>query len=379
MSEKYDYSVDKKTIEYTLKLLYSLANTTKGLQGLIDIGYSMLENPIMITDKSWRAIAATNAEIPDDAGWNELLKNGFLSPELVSAGIRENLADRIEQSEAPFRWQNSQMKYARLFNKLTVNGKSAATICVIEYNRPFTDQDIQMLKILSDFVTAEMQKSQFQQFSRGMQFEQFIENLLEGRLQDPKAIEERVKLLNIGIKKNIYVFVFDVSDFDSKQLSVSYMRDVLEKMISGGRAIIYDNKIVIAASFTKAQDLFKTELKNLGAFLKRHNIRCGISRRCTQLSELRFYYEQALHALRIGTYMDRDRYIYPYGEYALYHIAEACGQAGGSRFFCHPALETLIAYDKEYKTSFTNSLYEYLIHFKNIPTRPMPFIYTAIP
>jgi len=356
-----------KLLQFTLKLLDALANSNKGLQGLVDVGYSMLGNPIMITDKNWRAIAmTTDIEIPDDVGWNELLVNGFLSPELVSAGIRENLAERIEQSKEPFRWQDSGMKYARLFNKVMINGKSVATVSAIEYNRPFTEIDFALIKILSDSIAAEMQKEQFHQFTRGMQFEQLIENLLERRLKDPKVIEERIKLLNIGIKKNVYVFVFDVSEFDSKKYSISYMRDVLEKMISGGKALIYDNKIVIVASFSRAQDIFKTELLNLSAFLQKNKIRCGISRRCTQLADLRFYYEQALDALRVGTYMDRERYIYPYGEYAIYHIAEACSQAGGSKVFSHPALEALMAYDKEYNTTFTNSLYEYLIHFKNI-------------
>jgi DNA-binding PucR family transcriptional regulator len=157
-----------------------------------------------------------------------------------------------------------------------------------------------------------------------------------------------------------------VREFDTKQFSVSYMRDILEKMISGGRALIYNDKIVIAASFVRSRDIFKTELKNLGAFLKKYNIRCGISRRCTQPAELRFYYEQALEAMSIGTHMDFDRYIYPYGEYAIYHVAKLCFDSGGTKTFCHPALEVLIAHDKEYNTSFTESLYTYFRQFRNI-------------
>jgi sugar diacid utilization regulator len=258
------------------------------------------------------------------------------------------------------------MKYPRLFCRLTINDKTAATISLLEYNRPFTEDDYPLIKILSDAVSAELQKNQFQQYSRGMLYEDFIWNLLEGRMTDPIAIEERMKLLNLGIKKNIYIFVFDVREYDSAQFSVSYMRDLLENMISSGKALIYDDKIVITTSFTRARDIFKTELQNLSVFLKKYNIRCGISRRCTQLSELRFYYEQALEAMRIGTHMDVDRYIYPYGEYAIYHVAKACAEAGGIKTYCHPALETLLAHDRAYKTNFTDSLHAYLCHFKNI-------------
>ena len=93
---------------------------------------------------------------------------------------------------------------------------------------------------------------------------------------------------------------------------------------------------------------------------------CAISRRCAKLHELRFYYKQALDAMLIGTYLDYGRYIYPYGEYALYHIAGICSQSGDLKTFCHPALWTLMAYDEEYGTAFTQSLYAYLNNFRNI-------------
>jgi sugar diacid utilization regulator len=198
-----------------------------------------------------------------------------------------------------------------------------------------------------------------------MLYENFIWNLLEGRITDEKSIEERVRLLNLGLKKNIYVFVFDLREYDSSQYSLTYMRDVLEKMISGGQALIYDDKIVITASFMRARDIFRTELSNLSVFLQKYNIRCGISRRCTEPAQLRFYYEQALDAMRVGTHMDFNRYIYPYGEYAVYHIAEVCTVQGGAQKYCHPALEVLIAHDKEYGTAFTDSLYTYIRQFNS--------------
>jgi hypothetical protein len=355
--------------QFATMLLSAVASSSRndGIQVLVNLGRQALGNPIVITDKSWKAIAmTTDIDIPDDVGWNELQINGYLSADTVAAGIRGNLADKIEQSAAPFKWHSADMKYPRLMNRVSLGGKTIATISVVEYCRPFRDKDEALLKILGDAVTAELQKDHFQQFTRGILYENFIENLLEGRLKDPKVIEDRVKLLNIGIKKYVYVFVFDITDFDTKQYTVSYMRDVLEKMISGGQALIHDHKIVIASSYIRAKDIFEKELNILGEFLKKYNIRCGISRRCTQLAELRFYYEQALDALRIGTHLDADRFIYPYGEYAVYHIAESCMEAGGSKTFCHPALLALIAHDQEYGTHFINSLYAYLSHFRNI-------------
>jgi sugar diacid utilization regulator len=358
--------------QFASALLAALAGEGAGLQRIVDLGSKRLGNPIIVTDRSWKAIAMTSdAEVPDDSDWHEFRKRGLLPTDAVVSGIRDSLAERIDRSGAPFRWQGQGMAYPRVFKRLVVGGRTAATLSVVEYGRPFTEEDGGLLELLADAVSAELQKNQFQQYSRGMLYEEFIWNLLEGRLTDPKAIEERVKLLNLGLKKNIYVFVFDVREYDAGQYSASYLRDLLEQMISGGRAIVYNDHIVITASFSRARDIFRTELKNLGAFLKEYNIRCGISRRCTEPSELRFYYEQALDAMAVGTHMDGDRYIYAYGEYAVYHVAAACRAAGGQntldvRKFCHPGLLALLAYDREYQTHFTDSLGAYLRAFKNI-------------
>jgi sugar diacid utilization regulator len=353
--------------EYSAALLSALAEESGALSKIIGIGYSRLGNPILVTDKSWKAIAVTDgADAPDDPGWHAFFTDGILPPELVTSGLRDNLAQRIEQSTAPFRWQSADMTYPRIFRRIVIGDKTAAAVSVLEINRPFLSEDTPALELLCAAIAAELQKNQFRQYTRGMLYENFLWNLLEGRLTDPKTIEERVRILNLGMKKNIYVFVFDLREYDSQQYSLTYMRDVLEKMISGGQALVYDDKIVITASFTRARDIFKTELRNLSVFLKKYNIRCGISRRCTEPSQLRFYYEQALDAMRVGTHLDFDRYIYPYGEYAVYHIAEVCGEAGGAARFCHPALETLLAHDREYDTAFTDSLYAYIRHFKNV-------------
>jgi hypothetical protein len=187
--------------------------------------------------------------------------------------------------------------------KIPISGKLAATISVVEYFKPFSDGDPQLLKLLGHCVAALLQRDGGQRSGRGILYEDFIADLLEGRLPDPDIVEERIRTLNIGLKNNVYVFLFDVSGYDPRRFSITYMRDVLEKMVSGGQAAIYDGKIVIAANFSRSRDIFLTELSNLGEFLKQHNIRCGISRRCAKPHELRFYYDQALDALLIGTYL----------------------------------------------------------------------------
>jgi len=352
---------------FAARLLTAVADVSDAMESLMRIGAGALGNPIVLTDRGWNLIAKSNdAEILDDENWIELMANGCLSPESVTAGIRENLADKIESSGNPLVYQGSGMKYPRMLMRVRQGGKTVATVSVIEYFRRFRKQDEILLGLFATAMAAELQKHGAARHMRGILYEDFIESLLDGRLRDPNVVGERAKLFGVSNHKHLYVFVFDVSEYDPNQFSITYMRDTLEHMISGGRALIYDNKIIIIADFSRAHDVFKDELASLGAFLKKHNIRCGISRRCGELAQMRRHYEQACNAMRVGAHLYPGQYIYPYGEYAIYHIVEAVCASGDIVEYCHPALIKLLEYDQEYGAAFAKSLYTYLAHFRSM-------------
>ena len=347
-------------------LLLALSKA-RGMQTIVDIGYKMLENPIIVSDKSWKALALTSqVSIPDDRGWNEFINDGALSLNTVSMDIKNKLTDKIEQSEKPFVLKEASMKYPRMFGKVMIGSRTVATVSVIEYNRPFTERDYQLLSIFCNAVSAEMQKNKFLHYTRGLLYEKFIEDLLEGRIKNSGVIESQIKTLNLEIKEYIYVLAIDIRRFDSKHFSVSYMRDYLEKMISGSKALIYNDNITIVASYPRKNMIFDLDAVNLKEFLKQYNIRCGLSRCFTDLTQLRDYYNQAMLALELGYHMDSDKYFYAYDDYAIYHIAKACSDSAELKVFCHPKLLSLMEYDREHKTSFTESLYAYLKLSRNI-------------
>jgi hypothetical protein len=229
-------------------LLSSLAKA-RGLESIVAIAYKVLGNPIIVNDKSWKALAiASDVKDPDDVAWNEFMTTGALSLEIVSMNIKEKLTDRIEQSEMPFWCKEANMKYPRLFCRVAVGNRPVATVAVIEYYRPFIQRDYLMLGMLASAISAEMQKNKFLHYTRGLLYEEFIVDLIEGRIKNPSVIEEKVKSLNLGLRKYIYVVTVDIKEFDVTYFSIPYMRDYLEKMISGSKALIYNDNINMITS-----------------------------------------------------------------------------------------------------------------------------------
>jgi sugar diacid utilization regulator len=355
-----------KALTAAANLLTSLAKA-RGLESIVSIAYKVLGNPIIVSDKSWKALAiASDVKETDDLAWNEFLTNGALSLEIVSMNIKEKLTDRIEQSETPFLCKEANMMYPRLFCRVAVGARPVATVAVIEYHRPFIQRDYLLLSMLASAISAEMQKNKFLHYTRGLLYEEFIVDLIEGRLKNPSIIDEKVRSLNLGLKKFIHVVTIDIKEFDVTYFSIPYMRDYLEKMIGGSKAIIYNDKITLVTSYNSEHEIYDNDAVKLRDFLKDYRLHAGLSRPFVRLEELKDHYYQSLEALDLGTHIDSDVTIYAYDDYAIYHIAKVCADTSDLKKFCHPKLTYLMAYDAEHKTSFTDSLYTYLKHSRNI-------------
>jgi sugar diacid utilization regulator len=258
------------------------------------------------------------------------------------------------------------MKYARLLGRVLVGSRPVATVSVVELYHEFTDEDYETVRLLCDAISAEMQKNKFLHYTRGLLYEELVVELIEGKSGTSAQIMERVKVLSLGMKRYIYVLTIDLKGFDDERFSLTYMRDYLEKMISGSKAIIYNDQIVLLASSTRENGLNESDVSELCSFLREYNMRGGISRGFTKFEDLGEYYRQSLEALSIGARMDNSSCLCSYNEYAIYHIAKACSQVSDLHVFYQPKLQLLIEYDKEHNTSFTKSLYSYLKNTRNI-------------
>ncbi|MDR1574071.1 MAG: helix-turn-helix domain-containing protein [Clostridiales Family XIII bacterium] len=348
------------------ELLEALAKS-EGLQGIVNAGSRMLGNPIIVSDKGWNLMAMTaGLDIPDDAGWMEFLRDGALSLDTISSNIKNKLADRIERSEAPFCLQEPGMKYRRMFGKVLLGGRHAATVSVLAYFRPFEACDFEMLSLLCNAVSAEVQKNKYLYFARGLPYEDLIVNLLEGRVRDENVVAENMRALNLIVKKFIHVLAVDVMDFDNEQFAASYIRDFIEKLLQGSNAVLYGDKIVVVISHADATELRNADVPRIAGFLRKYSIRCGVSRCFEGFSALRAHYFQALEALRLGLRQNDDAFVYFYDDLAIYHIARLCTENADLRALLHPGLLRLLQYDAAHGAVFTKTLRAYLECARNI-------------
>lgn len=348
----------------SLKLLDVLAGES-GLQQIVELGYEMFGNPVLLIDTSLKTIAFSNSEINDDPVWNEYVNSGYASLSSVNYYTTNKLSELVNQSECPFFWTDPYSKYPRIMSKVVIGGKQIALLSIIAHEKPFQETDLELAVLLSKAIGIELQKDKFIHDSRGIMHENFIEELLTGKTKDRKIIDERINVLNLRFRKNLYTLTLDISRFDNSKTSLAYLRNELENQIPNSKAVVYDDKIVLIISYDDHDQFHKSVLKKLKMFLKTYHLYAGMSRCFHSLEDVQEHYFQSLDALRLGMLLNKEEYYYPYEEYAIYHFAESSG-VENLRKNCHPSLLKLIEYDRENNSDYTRSLYTFIIHSKNI-------------
>ncbi|MBR2832774.1 MAG: helix-turn-helix domain-containing protein [Oscillospiraceae bacterium] len=338
------------------------------VRALTEVAYRYLENPIVISDKNWRTMVLyPELDIPEDVDWMQFKNDGMLSIEVVTRNMHANLAGAISESSRPFRWTDDRMAYPRLFCNVTVGRHAAATLSVLEYNRPFTDQDHTVLALLADAVSAELQKSEKLGFPRGLDYENFLSDMLEGKVGAPAVMQDRIKTLNIDLKRYLCLFVIDVRSFDRGNFSTSFFRDYVERTVSHCKALVFKGFIVFFKSFSKpeaARDV--AEIPELRDFLSERKAKCGVSRCFENITELSSAFHQGVEAVSIGAAMYPEAPFCFYEDLVLYHIAKICSEQDDLIRLCSPKLLELIEYDRQHNTAFTKSLYAWFASARNI-------------
>jgi hypothetical protein len=365
---------DEKNVLYkgANELLHLLADAAD-LQDMAEKSFELFGNPLVISDRSWTALAITGDEsVFGDIGWTEFATKGTLSLNTIKQSVGMYLAKKIETSTEPFIWTEPTMKYRRLIGKVTTGRTIMATVSIIESHRDFTDLDIKLMYDFCSAVSAILQRDRYKYYTESPIYEDFIINILNGKLADNKGIEEKLRIFNLDLRENITAIVVNVSGFDKEGQAIIAIKDRLERKISMSKAAIYEGHIVLLKAYGEktvaSYESREADLKSITDYLTTNGLRCGVSRGFSDLINLPENFNMAMSALRVGSRIDEEKLIYHFDDMVTYVMADLLTKKGLDSSLLHPGINLLLDYDKEHNTTFSESLGVWLDASRNAKT-----------
>lgn len=156
----------------------------KGLQDIIYTGYKLLKNPIILIDSSSKLLAYSGSIEVKDVFWNDLVLNGYFSYESVSMIEAKKINHIVNSNAGPVYIGKEIFSVARLISKIVMDNKTVGSIAILEYEKPFSENDIVLFKLLSDIISSEMGKKDLSKTQRDI----YMNPLLLKFLMEKKSI-----------------------------------------------------------------------------------------------------------------------------------------------------------------------------------------------
>ena len=383
-------------INSTINLMYSLRmqnNLSKiirslgsggGLQTLTDLAYEIFQNPISVSDTSFKILASSR---------NSVLDIFSLYPDnLYISAAAESVEKRIpNQTSIDFLRESGRFERAlknsepyilsreQLFEMgydipidfmdcgIFIKSVPVAIVTLAATERPFQDSDLEYLRQISSLITMELQKDEIFVKNYGIAYETIMTDLLNGDVSDGLQIRLRLQHLDRTLGEELFVAVIrrntdnDVNTSIPKQ-SQSIFRAFFPNSIS----VIYRDDIVLLCNKAKGIPEAIRENKKITDLLDAGNMTLGISDLFRDPIKMKKYYDQSIKAIELGQqiYPSESR-CYNYYDISFFHAMEIAARSIKLRDLAHPIINELNDSDRSGDKELLKTLYLWLIYDKD--------------
>lgn len=327
------------------------------LQHIVDVSTEVLDEPIIVFDHSYMAIAMSSKfGLGDlDEEWDYILNHKSNKIEMlteINSFLHKNRKIRFPQYVC-IKEVGIPCIIRNLFENSTYKG---LLLVKLEYHQ-VTEGRKHLCGVLGGLVERWVKYNKEQEDMRD-ECAVFLD-LLENR--DVLAKDLSHKLNVSGWKDEDDKVVLKLVTDQYFEENEGPLRNLLENNYMDCFIMNYDSSIVMIVDL----DLLPLDrlVRSLMPLLKRSNYYCGVSYKFNDIFNLRKHYEQSCITLK---YCDKENgEIYYCGDYANEYMFSVIA-SNVSPIMAHPALHILKDYDVKNKSDLYNTLYEYLNNERSI-------------
>lgn len=329
------------------------ASAHKSYQQIIDMGNSVLDNPMMVSDMDGNVLAMSSAFIHEDinADWIESRNTGHVPTAILGApmhtldGSLSSWSDHPQIYELP-----DGTKMIGTF--LSLNGDLIAGFGLWEHTRPIIPSDICLVQVLYEVLlsTIDAQKSHEPMRS--------ITSILSDLLSGVRIDEDLLQHLDVVCTSPWRLLVIK----NLFRSDVVHKRSLLQRLQTASlpcETLLYGDHVIALTFQDQALPLLDIILDRR----EKPYYLIGVSLPFDDLQSIQVRYTQTLFAIRQageqpGVYMGED--------YAFQHLISLFLEQNEKQGLIHPALGKLRQYDAEKNSDLYETLYQYLLHERSV-------------
>jgi len=318
------------------------------IQRLVDISEAVICNPVTVMNPSYSLVAISSHNCTESEIFNDVRRSGYLPPETVERYRLRGYMDTLTKAHDEVVFLSSDSCIS-VINPLRLNGVIGGYLSMPCVPRPYSQGLAECFRYLAEGIALCMERQLHTSDINRYMYEYLLIDILNRKLTKEEALAERLRYIDLPARGDFALLLVE-SGQDYAAVS-SYLSRRVSELLPGDRVFLYQEGILV---LLRRQRL-ELSLQSLEPFMKDKGFFCGVSRDFSSLLNLPEAYTQARAALRLGRGISQKRtleklgvdglsyekIIYPYDEYAHYHMVEAAAESG----IIYPLIRALAARD----------------------------------
>ncbi|MDR3053506.1 MAG: helix-turn-helix domain-containing protein [Coriobacteriales bacterium] len=351
--------------------LREILQRTGSLQSLLQYGYSLLQNPLLVSDSSFGYIASAGTEkIDDEPIWSSTLENGTMPPEYIEALMQyDDAFSSTYGSDLYLKIDKDNMPgavHSAWAVKLVYSGSVLGYLKLLEMD-PVSEYDKEILLALSHFLSLAVGLDNRRSIFSPSVTETFFASVLLNRIKSTDEIRAYQKTFNVKLYEYLRIITIEVVNRKWHPDYLYYLLTTFKNYFSRSIVIPVNSLIVVLYD---SREIGKAEsplfIERLTPVLERNKCHASISLPFTELNDIVQSYEQTLEGFKIGSKLYQHNPILYYQDLIEYHMILAFSRDHNLELLVHPSVRKLMEIDHAHEGDLTRTLFTYLDNQQNI-------------
>ena len=338
---------------------FDVITKSDGLQELTDYAYTLLQNPIMVSNERGEFLAKPAQNRPyGDALWEEFDLKGYIPREkrskMSTVYFKSQMRnDRIVILDKHYISHRLMVYQTELAGRFLLRG------LLLESKRPFTKLDEQVFERFVRVAAYHVQDSEMVRNFRRDTFEYFLFELIHDRIDSAANEAEIAGYMDLEEGWELSLLAAKVVESSAVPIGLAEARAGLEEIFPNSISVI-DGELLLL--FLRKGHWGVENLRRAQRFLRKNNL-CGcISRPFANMKDIAPYYRQNAQALDLALRLDAGASLHFFSDlFSAYMLRQLPPE--GLNFLCYPPLFALLERDKQQGSCLVQSLYAYALCF----------------
>lgn len=311
-------------------------------------------NQFAAIDLSGKILANSSPFYVDYALWMQSVQQGYCDDLLM-----DYINSRRKNSYAPkgpnaFSLYCSKINMYILVARILDNNEPLGYLFAINSKPNFDTQTEKLMPLLAQRAGEAILRLKNANYGHNVFENSILLDAVNGASKD--EVFTRAKRANLKTPAHMRVMIFrSPASHHSHFLSKSLLPQISE-IISNQPCFIYKNALVAIVQTNENGEIPPALTTLLETCIEENHLLAGVSNRFSNISSFLRYYQQAATALALSNRFFNKKSLIYYLDCAIYVILDQIEDDRLLEQCCHPALATLMEYDRQKKTDFFDTL-----------------------